>query len=76
MWIWRGSCGSSGHAVRPRGTPSAHYAARVKTRLICPCGTQVDGQDEDDLVARTQEHLAAEHPGREYDRDMILFMAT
>lgn len=54
----------------------AVYAARVKTRLICPCGTQVDGRDEDELVARTQEHLAAEHPGREYDRDMILFMAT
>lgn len=48
----------------------------VKTRLHCPCGTTITGQDEDELVAKVQEHLAAEHPGREYDRDSILFMAT
>lgn len=48
----------------------------MKTRLTCPCGTTVVGQDEDDLVALTQEHLAAEHPGLEYDRDQILFIAT
>lgn len=48
----------------------------MKTLLTCPCGTQIRGADEDDLVSQTQEHLAAEHPGREYDRDMILFMAT
>jgi hypothetical protein len=38
--------------------------------------TLIEGTDEDDLVERTQAHLAAEHPGREYDREMILFMAT
>jgi hypothetical protein len=48
----------------------------MKTRLTCPCGTTVVGKDEDELVTLTQEHLAAEHPGREYDRDSILFMAT
>jgi predicted small metal-binding protein len=48
----------------------------VKTLLTCPCGTQIRGTDEDELVSRTQDHLAADHPGREYDRDMILFMAT
>lgn len=48
----------------------------MKTLLSCPCGTVVRGTDEDDLVARVQEHLAAEHPGREYDRDSILLMAT
>lgn len=47
----------------------------MKTQLTCPCGTDIVGTDEDDLVAKAQEHLAAEHPGREYDRDMILFMA-
>lgn len=52
------------------------YAAGVKTRLVCPCGTQITGEDEDQLVERAQEHLAAEHEGRSYDRDMILFMAT
>lgn len=48
----------------------------MKTRLTCPCGTAIVGADEDELVARTQEHLAAEHPGLEYDRDSILFIAT
>lgn len=48
----------------------------MKTRLECPCGTTVTGQDEDELVKKVQEHLAAEHPGRQYDRDSILFMAT
>jgi hypothetical protein len=48
----------------------------LKTRLNCPCGTLIEGTDEDDLVEQTQAHLAAEHPGREYDREMILFMAT
>ncbi|MEI5674506.1 MULTISPECIES: DUF1059 domain-containing protein [Nocardioides] len=47
----------------------------MKTRLTCPCGTTIVGKDEDELVTLAQEHLAAEHPGREYDRDMILFMA-
>jgi hypothetical protein len=48
----------------------------VKTRLTCPCGTTVTGADEDELVRLVQEHLAAEHPGRMYDRDAILSMAT
>jgi hypothetical protein len=48
----------------------------MKTRLACPCGETIVGTDEDDLVIKTQEHLAAEHPGREYEREMILFMAT
>lgn len=48
----------------------------MKTRLTCPCGTRVVGQDEDELVERTQEHLAEAHPGMEYDREQILFIAT
>lgn len=48
----------------------------MKTRLTCPCGEVVKGKDEDELVERVQAHLAAEHPGREYEREMILFMAT
>lgn len=47
----------------------------MKTRLSCPCGTDIRGEDEDDLVAKAREHLAAEHPGLEYDRDSILFLA-
>lgn len=48
----------------------------MKTRLNCPCGEYIVGTDEDDLVAKVQAHLAAEHPGREYDRESILFMAS
>jgi predicted small metal-binding protein len=44
--------------------------------LRCPCGTVINADDEDELVTLTQEHLAAEHPGREYTRDEILFMAA
>jgi uncharacterized HhH-GPD family protein len=33
------------------------------------------GKDEDELVELTQAHLASVHPGLEYDRDAILFMA-
>ena len=30
---------------------------------------------DDELVEKVQEHLAAEHHGREYSREEILFMA-
>jgi len=48
----------------------------MKTRLTCPCGQQIVGADEDELVARTQAHLAEAHPFLEYDREQILFVAT
>ena len=48
----------------------------MSTTLRCPCGTVINGADEDELVTLTQQHLAAEHPGREYSRDDILFMAS
>ncbi|CAM5729875.1 hypothetical protein MAUB1S_02311 [Mycolicibacterium aubagnense] len=47
----------------------------AKTHLNCPCGEAISGKDEDDLVEKAQTHLAEQHPGREYDREMILFMA-
>lgn len=49
--------------------------ARVKRNITCPCGEQITGQDEDDLVAKTQAHLKEKHPGHDYSRDEILFMA-
>ncbi len=48
----------------------------MKTRLNCPCGEYIQGSDEDDLVDKVKAHLAEEHPGRDYDREAILFMAT
>ncbi|EXG82883.1 hypothetical protein [Cryptosporangium arvum] len=47
----------------------------MKTKLSCPCGEWIEGVDEDDLVARTQAHLAAAHPDLDYSRDEILFLA-
>jgi hypothetical protein len=48
----------------------------VKTRIQCPCGETIVGQDEDSLVELTNAHLAEQHDGRTYDREMILMMAT
>ncbi len=44
----------------------------VKKRLVCPCGMIIRGVDEDDLVVKAQQHLAEQHPGREYTREDIL----
>jgi hypothetical protein len=35
----------------------------------------MQGADEDDLVEQVQRHLSERHPGMEYDREAILFMA-
>ncbi len=45
--------------------------------LQCPCGEEITGTDDDELVANTQAHLAQVHPERagEYGREHILFMA-
>jgi predicted small metal-binding protein len=47
----------------------------MKTHLNCPCGEVIKGENEDELVANTQEHLKQNHPGHEYSRDEILMMA-
>ncbi|MFF2299336.1 DUF1059 domain-containing protein [Arthrobacter sp. NPDC058127] len=46
----------------------------MKTRLTCPCGEHIQGDDEDDLVAKVQAHLQEVHD-RTYGREEILFMA-
>ncbi len=47
----------------------------MSLRLTCPCGTSISGEDDDQLVVLTMEHLGAEHPGLEYSREEILFLA-
>lgn len=44
-------------------------------RLSCPCGEEITGADEDELVERTRQHLSEAHPGRSYTREQILFFA-
>jgi hypothetical protein len=61
-----------GYDWRGRQSPEE---APVKTTLDCPCGTRIVGENEDELVEKTQAHLAEKHPQLEYDRDAILFMA-
>ena len=51
------------------------YGVAMSLRLTCPCGTAITGETEDELVVLAQEHLGAEHPGREYTREEILFLA-
>ena len=51
------------------------HCEEMKTHLNCPCGEAISGKDEEDLVEKAQAHLAEVHPGRDYDRDAILFMA-
>jgi predicted small metal-binding protein len=48
----------------------------MSARLRCPCGTRIEAADDDELVRLTQEHLTAEHPGREYSREEILMLAA
>lgn len=43
--------------------------------LSCPCGEQITGEDDDELVDKTQAHLKEAHPDHEYSRDEILFLA-
>jgi len=49
----------------------------MKTKLACPCGELIKGEDEDDLVEKAFEHLREKHPdmANEYERHHILFMA-
>jgi predicted small metal-binding protein len=46
----------------------------LKTKISCPCGEFIRGENEDDLVEKTQAHLRDKH-GRTYSREEILFMA-
>jgi hypothetical protein len=43
----------------------------------CPCGTDVEGESDDQLVANVEEHIAADHPDLvgKYSREQILGMA-
>ncbi|MFD4404766.1 DUF1059 domain-containing protein [Nocardia sp. NPDC058499] len=47
----------------------------MKTQLNCPCGEHLTGANEDELVDNVRKHLAENHPGHDYTRDQILFMA-
>jgi predicted small metal-binding protein len=43
----------------------------------CPCGTNVEGETDDELVKNVEEHVADKHPDQvgKYSREQILQMA-
>jgi hypothetical protein len=43
----------------------------------CPCGTDVAGATDDELVANVEAHLTSDHPDMagKYSREQILAMA-
>ena len=46
-------------------------------RIICICGKVIEGKDDDDLLAKAQAHVAADHPDLvgEVSREDILARA-
>jgi predicted small metal-binding protein len=34
----------------------------VAKEINCPCGQTVRGENDDELVANTEEHISAQHP--------------
>lgn len=47
----------------------------MSVKLMCPCGEQLVGSDEDDLVEKAKRHLADNHPDKNYSREEILFLS-
>jgi predicted small metal-binding protein len=43
----------------------------------CPCGTQVEGESDEQLVANVQQHISDDHPEMvgTYSSEQILEMA-
>ncbi len=43
----------------------------------CPCGKDVEGESDDQLVTNVQEHIASDHPEmtESYSKEQILEMA-
>lgn len=43
----------------------------------CPCGKDVQGETDDELVTNVEEHIASDHPemAGKYSREQILEMA-
>jgi predicted small metal-binding protein len=43
----------------------------------CPCGKDVEGRDDDELVANVEAHVREDHPemAGQYSREQIIGMA-
>ena len=47
----------------------------MEKKVDCECGVTITGSDDDELVARVQEHARDVHDGMEVTRDQALAMA-
>jgi hypothetical protein len=62
------------------GSPLASVVVsrrRVMKVVHCPCGTDVQGESDDQLVENVEAHFASDHPDMvgSYSREQILGMA-
>lgn len=47
----------------------------MNKKVDCECGVTITGSDDDELVARVQEHAEEVHDGMEVTREQALAMA-
>jgi hypothetical protein len=62
--------------MRRSGTLSTIEEGAMQV-VHCPCGVDVEGESDDQLVENVQAHIAADHPEQvgNYSREQILDMA-
>ena len=57
-----------------RGYDTAHLEDEMKKIIQCPCGSIIEGENDEDVVKKAQEHAKATH-GMDLSRDQALAMA-
>jgi hypothetical protein len=83
-WNPRGSTSAGGGYATARSTRAASLSStptarrRLPIKIVhCPCGENVEGENDDALVESVNEHIATKHPDMvgKYSREEILEMA-
>jgi len=62
--------------MRESDSGDCNQEAEMKV-VHCPCGVNVEGESDDELVQNVEVHIAADHPDMvgNYSREQILEMA-
>jgi Protein of unknown function (DUF1059) len=60
--------------LRSRGRANEEAPMKV---VHCPCGTDIAGETDDELVANVEAHVASDHPDMvgKYSKEQIVGMA-
>jgi len=69
---------SDGRYVRMRESESGDSNQEAEMKVVhCPCGVNVEGESDDELVQNVEAHIASDHPDMvgNYSREQILEMA-